>query len=345
MRQAFILSVLTLLTGGACVDQIDLTIDSAANKIVVDGLITNRPGPYTVKISRSLNFDSDRVPEVYLVPETGATVSIEDGDGTSYLLTEVSAGIYRTSAGQITGEEGETYILKFTTNEGKNYESKPELMPEATEINGLAYKYHVYERMITNSEGNPVVDKQYGFLLSVVVDDPSTERNYYRWMANGIFEFYSINDDPAINHCWAPIFQLENVVTVKDDRYVNGNQFKHDVSIIPYERETKFLARVSQFSMTKEAFDFWYGVSKQQTGTGSIFDPAPGRVKGNMFNANDEKDVVFGYFGASAITKDSIMINRFDASGRVSPSPRIAPEGGDCRDHVPFATNVRPPGF
>ena len=41
---------------------------------------------------------------------------------------------------------------------------------------------------------------------------------------------------------------------------------------------------------------------------GTIFEPPPAIIRGNIYNIHDPKDPVFGYFGASAITKGSIFI-------------------------------------
>jgi hypothetical protein len=344
MRYSFLYIILLFLIGGACIDPIDLAVSSKANKVVVDGTITTEEGVYTIKLSRSLPFNNNNVPPVYLVPETGATVRVEDGNGNSYDFPEVQPGVYQ-SLGDFTGIPGESYVLKFTIAEGKTYQSKPEVMPDIIPVHDIEYAYESYERVVENSEGQPVVVTEYGFTLTVVVDDPDDERNYYRWKSNGTFEFFSNTDNPDIQKCWANIAQLESGVVATDDRFTDGNEFKTDIGIIPYDRETKFMARVTQMILTASSYAFWEQVKKQQSNTGSIFDPTPSMIRGNIFNVDNEDESVLGYFQTAAVTKDSVLIDRFRASGSVSPSPRIDPQDGDCRNHWPGATNVRPPGF
>ena len=43
---------------------------------------------------------------------------------------------------------------------------------------------------------------------------------------------------------------------------------------------------------------------------GTIFEPQPAFIKGNIKSIYDPEEPVFGYFGASAITKASIFIPR-----------------------------------
>jgi hypothetical protein len=345
MKRISIFVLIILVSGGACIEPINLNVGSGGGKLVIDGLVLNLRGPYQVSLGRSLSFDSGRPQGAYFVPESNALVSIVDGKGNSYNLSEKKPGIYQTNTNDFTGEVGESYQVKIQTIDGTQYESAPEIMPAVPAVAGLLYEYHVYDRLIINSQGVPYVDKEYGFKFSVIVNDPGSERNYYRWKSNGIFEYYSVIDFPDLATCWAPIFQLEKSIVINDDRYVNGNSFTKEVSIIPYERETKFLARVEQMSLSQRAFDFWNEILKQTTATGSIFDPAPAMVKGNMYNPNDLDEVVLGYFGASAVYKDSVLFDRFKVSGYVSASPRKPTLNGDCRPQEPFATNVRPSGF
>lgn len=97
--------------------------------------------------------------------------------------------------------------------------------------------------------------------------------------------------------------------------------------------------------MTESAYRFWNELKKQQSNTGSIFDAAPAPILGNMVNKDDPDVLVLGYFGASTILRKDALIHRFNASGRVSPTPNIEPQQGNCLLQEPEATNIKPPGF
>lgn len=334
-----------LVAGGACIDPIDLQINSKANKLVVDGLITDQNKSYTVKISRSLPFDSDRLPPVYFEEETQAQVSVLVNNAQEFFFTEVSPGIYQSNPNDFVGVVGNSYKLKITTKDGKKYESFEEVMPPGPEIDAVGYRYETYETVQENTSGQPIVVKSYGFTISVTVHDPTDARNYYRWKTNGTFEFFAITENPDFLMCWADIPQLESSLRISDDRFFNGNQFTYDVGIAPYDRETRFMARVEQLSMTADAFAFFEQISKQQSNTGSIFDPAPALIRGNIYNTTDDGEAVLGFFAAGSIQKDSVLFNRFLAANYAQPSPWVQPLEGDCREHWPNATNVRPPGF
>lgn len=97
------------LTG--CEKVIDLDLNTTAPVIVVDGQVTNDAATGSVvKLSYTNKVQSDNSIE----PLTGATVTIQEDNGTVYLLPEVSNGVYRNAA--LAGITGKTYHLKIVKN-------------------------------------------------------------------------------------------------------------------------------------------------------------------------------------------------------------------------------------
>ena len=85
-----ILLAVSMVVLGACREEFWPDLTKYENLIVVDGLITNDPGPYEVKLSFSTAVQN---PEFN--PFSGAQVVIMDNEGTSKTLTETSPGIYK----------------------------------------------------------------------------------------------------------------------------------------------------------------------------------------------------------------------------------------------------------
>ena len=345
MRLKKLLNFIILIGTCSCIDPVDIKVSSAGEKLVVDGLISDSEGPYTVKLSKSLPFDNTQVLPVYFVPESGAVVTIEDDLGNSFLFAEQDPGVYKSDPAAFRGEVGRAYKLKIITSGGVAYQSDPEMIVPVPPIDSLIYEYYKYPRFFINSAGTPVVFDDYAFRLSVKVNDPSSERNYYRWKVDGIFEFFSLTDNPEIMQCWAPLSRLEPGIMVTDDRFVDGKPFIEPLAIILYDRPTYFLAMVEQYSLSAEAFEYWNQVKKQQQNTGSIFDSTPAQIKGNIYRTDNTDEMALGYFGATAVTRDSILFQRFKASGLVSPTRPKDIIPGDCRFQEPNATNIKPPGF
>jgi hypothetical protein len=53
---------------------------------------------------------------------------------------------------------------------------------------------------------------------------------------------------------------------------------------------------VYQYSLTEDNYLYWENIRKVANQQGSIFDPPPAPISGNMFNPNDPEELVLGYF-------------------------------------------------
>lgn len=323
-----------------CIAEIDLKLDGA-NKLVVDGLITNEEGPYTVKLSRTLAFDNTGIITTYFKPEEGAAVSMLSDANEEVQLNEIAPGVYQTDTFAIRGEVGRSYWLSINTTDGKVYSSTPEELLPTPNVQEVIPTFIEIPR--TSSSGNPVFT--YRFDISIVTNDPPQVDNYYRWKSSGIIEYESTADDPVIHTCWVGIAPLEAKITLADDRLTDGSRFVQSVGTAPYERPSRFQATVRQHSLTPAAFEFWKIILQQQETTGSIFDPPPAQVVGNIVNVNDPNDTPLGYFGASGVSELSIIFDRHKVAKFFFPPDYRPPLPGDCRLHEPNATNVRPEGF
>jgi hypothetical protein len=65
---------------------------------------------------------------------------------------------------------------------------------------------------------------------------------------------------------------------------------------------------VKQYALSREAFEYWTDLAKTTQGTGSLFDPQPSQVTGNIRNKANNKELVFGYFSAAVEQKQRIFI-------------------------------------
>ncbi len=106
------LNIAILVLGfSSCEKVINLNVNTAAPVIVVDGQVTNSvTAGSIVKLSYTNTVKSDN----NSVPLKGATVSIQEDNGTVYALPETSNGVYREEG--LVGIPGKTYHLTIVTN-------------------------------------------------------------------------------------------------------------------------------------------------------------------------------------------------------------------------------------
>jgi len=109
---------------------VKLPLRTAPSQFVIEGNITDQPGPYLVRVFQTSAFyDSNSFKGI-----TGATVQVADNRGNSELLTDNGGGNYYTR--HLQGIPGNTYTLNVRI--GSNSFSATSEMPQLVPLNGLA---------------------------------------------------------------------------------------------------------------------------------------------------------------------------------------------------------------
>lgn len=338
------------LSLNACIDPIAIQTGENEPKLVVSGLITDRPdeGMNKVSLSWSEPFDGKNN-IVYNRPVLGAYVKILDNQGTGFQLIEGERGVYFLPQ-YLAGEVGQHYRLYIKLPDGREYESAPELLQPSPQIEDITYTFKEFTEVVRNGSGELVEQTTEGFEVYANLQDPAGTANYYRWDATGVFEYFSRAPDVLPippTQCWSFVGRITAKVVTAEDRLFNGNTYKQAVVVLPADMPTKYLVRVRQYALTAQAHEFWRLFNQQQSSVGSVFDPPPAKIRGNLYSLSNPEEEVIGFFGASGVTEKGLLINRAVhapfRSGVYDP-PFVAPPQ-DCRILFPNSTIVKPEGF
>ncbi len=126
MRKESVISLFLIFLTAACVDRVFLDIPVPDNyAVVVDGMITDQPGPYKVELTKAFDIESKNSFKAYI---SARRVTISDNAGNSEDLTQISQGVYQTDPNGIQGVVGRVYKLRVEMLDGRVYESKPDSM-------------------------------------------------------------------------------------------------------------------------------------------------------------------------------------------------------------------------
>ncbi len=184
-----VLSAVNILISG-CQKVINVDLNEAAPKIVIEGLVTDRHGSYMLTISKSGSYFNQPV----LQTVSGALAVITDNEGFADTLKESGPGIYYTQ--KLRGTPGRTYNLKVTS-EDQTYEGSSTMMSHVN-IDSLK----VFKSLTQSFDfGGNQNDTKYE--IHCFFHDPP-EKNFYRIR---VFKNDSIN--------------TENY-RLYDDQYTNG---------------------------------------------------------------------------------------------------------------------------
>lgn len=286
--------------------------------LVVEGSITTDPAPYTVKLSYSGKFSNtyqasrDTTQQHYI---TDAKVVIKNDLGDSTLLQWVSEGTYQSVDSNFTGSVGRSYTLIIHLSNGKTYFSRPEPISAVPPIDSATVTYDsTYIAGVRPTQ----------LIVSVNTHDPAGVKNFYRWTSFGYVPRKSWGapcliglppcTDPFMCNCFALCEQLmtNNQISIFSDQYIDGQQILHQpVYYSPVYWKGIHYIQIKQSSISEGAYIFWQQYIEQTNRTGSILDPLPSSLIGNIYNAADSNDLALGYFEASDVFTLKVTIIPF----------------------------------
>jgi hypothetical protein len=184
-----VFSLITAMLISGCEKVIQVDLNEASPNIVIEGLITDKRGPYTVNISKTGSYFNQ--PELETV--SGATVVITDDFSNVDTLNESTPGTYLTS--RVRGIYERTYTLKVIA-EGKEYTGSTRLA-DRVPIDSLRLRKGVLQGFSFDDDDDKEID------LHCFFRDPR-DKNYYRIR---VFKNDSINTESY---------------RLYDDQYANG---------------------------------------------------------------------------------------------------------------------------
>jgi hypothetical protein len=284
-KRVNIIFAIILFAITSCEKVIEVDLPETDKRLVVEGIISNEPGIFTVKLSRTqkYKFIYDSASIKY---ESGAKVIISDDAGQIDTLREASTGIFKTHSNITKGKIGRSYHIDIFTNDGKHYKSKPEEMIASPEIDTMYY-YRIYSDKL----------KSGAYRCDVYIDwqDPVEEQNYYMFV---------------VSYNWNGIWQQQYQWNwLLNDNLTNGLYYKKTKVISEYDGKF-FSIKINLYALQKDNYDYWRIMNEQKWTNidGYINNTVP--LVGNIFNADDPYDYAIGYFQVSATSTKTVYVDR-----------------------------------
>ena len=246
----------------SCEEQIDIDLNTAQPRLVIDASINwfkNTEGnQQAIKLSLTAPFFDDDTP-----PANGAIVTIEDAEGNLFDFEEdANSGIYETQ--NFIPEIDEVYQLTIEY-QGQTYRATETLKS----VVGLDF-------IVQNDEGGFSGEETE---LKAFYTDPADEENFY------FFEFESY-------------LSVIPTLEVYEDEFTNGNQifgFYTEEDLEPGDEVT-----IRHFGISERFYEFMFILLQQNSDdSGGPFETQPATVRGNCVNLTDPENYPLGYFRLS----------------------------------------------
>jgi len=286
----------------SCIEPYYPDIEDYENLLAVDGLITDGQDPCLVRLSRTSSYD-----DFQSVPETGAVVVILDDLGTVFSLEEGLPGQYLTDPASFTGEQGRSYQLHIVLSDGSAYESDYMLLREVPPIDTLEARYERRELAEPGSYSD-------GIQIYLNTGDPSNLTRYYRWDWEETWEFTVPMQAPEkaeLFRCWksgsSRSIMIGTSEQLTEDRIIDYPL--HYVDAGSNRLRILYSLLVRQYAESPAAYDFWKRQEDMSERGGTLFDPIPAAIPGNIYSLSDPDEIVLGLFDASGVSTRRIFID------------------------------------
>jgi hypothetical protein len=304
--------ILCILLMSNCVDPFTTSVSRELTAFVIDGRITDLDPPYKISLMRATNYNN-RI-DGYTRYVSEAAIQVCDDLGNCIPFYEMEKGKYETTTIAPKGVPGRFYHVEITTKEGKRLFSKPEKLIASPPIKSVYYEYDI----------NTV--RMEGFDVYLDTEDPVEEKNFYKWETVGYF--------PYSSQCFH-IIPSDEYPLIASDKNTNGNTIsRFKIRNVTFNRRDYYVVEVYQYALSQSAYEFIDNIKTQITSTGSIFDPPPAFIEGNMYNPEDASDIVLGYFVVAGVYRKGVAINR--AIDELTPFPVSKPlEPTPCYCGIP----------
>jgi hypothetical protein len=297
---------LFLLTLASCVEPyLPEVVDAPTSYLVVDGFI-NGNGVTRITLTRTVNVASATAPP----PEKGAKIFIMDEAGGRYALTEKASGTYQSDS--LILNPLHQYQLRLTTRSNVGYASDLVPLKVTPPIEALTWRL----------DGDRIE-----LLLST--HDAQQQSRYYRWGCVETWEFNSafnsvleydkalkvlVKRTTPIYTCW----RTERLSTIMQGSSAHLSQdalvdFSYYAIARRAERlKIRYSALVSQYAETAEEFAYYELLRKNTEAVGTVNDPLPTQLSGNVHRLDSAAEPVLGFVSAHTTQQKRLFISTKD---------------------------------
>lgn len=311
MRIRTLLYILVATILGSCLDPYYPEINDYLDLPVVEGSITNGPGPYIVKLSRSVALDNMKSK-----PIRGAIVTISDDTGIQETLWESAPGTYSTSVTGIKGVTGRSYRLTIETD-GKTYQSNYETLKEPVDIDS------VYTRLEKKVIEEGTVQGLQFYVSTKDMPDKNTQllwtyQETYKFRSDLRLDYIFYSRDSMVNNesdsgsmCWQTVQGYETF-SFSDINHTGtrlANFPLHYIDGLTNKLSVRYSVLVYQYTISESAYHYWNEIEKLHEESGSLYTRQPYQVTGNLKNLDNTDDIMLGYFMVAGVSTKRVYVD------------------------------------
>jgi hypothetical protein len=307
--------MLILIGTAQCRDAYDVTPATNDNgSLVVEGML-NANGITKINLSRTTRLSDKRI-----APEIGALVLIEADGGSVYPLREVSGGgVYESDS--LAYDPALKYRLRIATHDNREYTSDFRNVISTPPIDSISWQQDIT-----------------GVKIFAHAHDNANSTRYFKLDYEETWEFHSDYraslkfipitpgpdsvryalvyirpdqlTDPSLFYCYNS--RLSSGINIASTENLGANELLYQIRSVPaasIEMSVLYSMNLKQYSLSKEAYEFFVKMKKNTESLGSIFDAQPTELTGNITCITDPSEMVIGFVDVTTVETKRVFIS------------------------------------
>ncbi len=337
-RKELYLFIFLLAFTVSCKEPYHPDIDTNISGIVINGLVTDEPGIYTVNITRPIPFNG-----IESVSVQNANVFVTDNKHNAFFFYETTPGVYISDSQNFKTSYYSQYTLNVITEDGHNYRSTPQVLYPKGTIDSV-HSVVRNKTMTTYQNGLGERIKDINGAEFICNNSGNSESPYFRYSNMLIVEFdkkysYFHLDTPFYSqHCWIKYipYQYLNLSDIKNNQQLLGfcpldSNFYGTLSRPLYScdppapkcligfLQTKiliFAITFKQYHVNKDVYNYYKDVNSQLDASQKFLDPINVQCYGNLIGVSNPDEHVMGVFEVSSVSLKSYFYHK-DMNGYI----------------------------
>jgi hypothetical protein len=320
-----IFGFLILLSLIGCKDELVIPLrPDDKSLLVVEGALRVGKDSTVITLSKTSNVNE----KVNFKPVLKANLTVEGKNGGSTPLKEIGNGRYsHLNLGLVPGNE---YRLRIRTSDNKEYLSEYVVAKITPDIDSISWR------------------KENGDLFIYAnTHDNTNNTRYYKWDYDETWEIRSsywanyqyvggskpVISSPGFHYrCWK--YTTSTTINVGTSAQLSSDIISEFPLVLIKTGSEKLSVRYSilvrQESLSKTAYEYFLLMKKNTESIGSIFDPLPSDLKGNIQCISNPEEGVIGFLTASSLVQKRIFITQGETKWNY---------GQNCGTIVPVRNN------
>lgn len=307
--------VIVIATAG-CKERYDANLrPEQSNYLVVEGFL-NANGVTTITLGRTVPLtDSAKIK-----PELNAQLTIEGENNSRSFVRETGNGVYVSDP--LVFNVNQKYRLHIKTTSGGEYLSEFTDVKLTPAIDSVSWKQEDDGIQIYANTHDPKNStRYYKWDYEETWEINSSYPNYLRYVGNGNVVYRDPSEPSKLFYCWG-FNRSVSILLGSSARLADDVISLAPLTFVPdFSEKTsvRYSILVKQYSLDRKSYDFYRLMKSNTESLGSVFDPLPSELTGNITCVSNPDEKVIGFVTASTVSEKRIFIRRSQINSKYRP--------------------------